>query len=64
MSLKPFKFVVQAIVIEEQGGAIVGERQSEPQTFYQAEMLKEWLDRFLIELSEDGGNPRSEQEEE
>lgn len=52
MSLRPFKFIVQAVVLEEEEGAITGERVSEPQTFYSAEATKEWLDSFINELAE------------
>jgi hypothetical protein len=50
MSLRPLKFIVQAVVLEENENEIVGERVSEPQTFYGADALKEWVDRFQMEL--------------
>ena len=53
MSLKPFKFIVQAVVIEEnEDGVIVGERTSEPQVFYGSDALKTWLDSFMTELED------------
>jgi hypothetical protein len=52
MSLRPLKIIVQAVVIEEnEDGKIVGERHSEPQTFYSPDDLKEWLDNFYSELN-------------
>lgn len=50
MSLKPFKFVVQIVLIEEEDDTIVGEKVSEPQTFYGADRLREFLDKFETDL--------------
>jgi hypothetical protein len=50
--LRPFKFIVQVVLIEEEEGEIVGERMSEPQAFYGADALKEWVDKFMAELPE------------
>jgi hypothetical protein len=50
MSLRPFKFIVQAVLLEEENGIIKGERQSEPVVFYSVEAVQEWLNRFADEV--------------
>lgn len=46
-TLKPFKFLVQAIVIETDGtGGIIGERPSDVVTVYGPAALREWIDNF------------------
>ena len=52
MSLRPLKFIVQAVVLEEDNGQIKGERSSEPQVFYDPDALKQWLDTFIAELEQ------------
>lgn len=45
--LRPFKYVVQAIVLEEDAdGAIIGERRTEPEVFYSADEAQAWLAAF------------------
>ena len=50
--LKPFKFAIQAVVIEvDDTGGILGEKSAEPVVFYSAEAAKEWLDNFEANLA-------------
>ena len=45
--LKPFKFIVQAVLLEENGrGEVTGERSTEPVVFYSADHLKDWAADF------------------
>lgn len=50
--LKPFKFIVQAVVIEEdEEGNVVGETTSEqPNLLYGVDALKEYADGFQAQL--------------
>jgi hypothetical protein len=52
MSLRPLKFITQVVLLEEDHGVIVGERQSEPVVHYSAEALEKWLAQFTEELAE------------
>lgn len=52
-SLKPFKFVVQAVVLEVDGtGGVVGERPGEVLTIYGTKQLEEWARGFEAKLAE------------
>jgi hypothetical protein len=47
MPLEPFKFVVQAVLLEKDSdGRITGECSTDPVTIYGVENLKEWIDHF------------------
>jgi len=51
MSVRPLKFIVQPVLLEEQDGVVTGERSSEqPLIFYSADALKEWLDEFPAQV--------------
>jgi hypothetical protein len=50
--LKPFKFVVQAVLLEhDDGGVIIGEHAAEPVALYGVDALRAWTDRFPDELA-------------
>lgn len=52
MTLKPLKFMVQAVVLElDEAGAIIGERVSEPLAVYTAEQLAEFVETFEAQLA-------------
>ena len=45
--LKPFKFIVQAVLLEENDkGIVTGERSTEPIVFYSADKLQDWAADF------------------
>lgn len=52
--LRPFKYVVTAVALEERNGELVGERISDPITFYGSDKLQAWIADFEQQLSEDG----------
>ena len=47
MELKPFKFIVQAVMLEfDDEGNPVGEKASEPMTFYGREAVEKFIQEF------------------
>ena len=49
--LKPFKFVIQAIVLECDGtGGIIAERPTNIATVYGAKAAHDWIDTFIRTL--------------
>lgn len=49
--LKPFKFMLQAVVLEVDGtGGIIAERPSNQVVVYGAKAAHEWIDTFLQTL--------------
>lgn len=61
MNLRPYKFVVQAIVQQvDENGNVVGESPAEPVSIFGCEALSRWADDFPFELArveagKDGG---------
>jgi hypothetical protein len=52
-SLRPFKFLVQAIVIEEDdAGEVLGERPGQVLTIYGVQQLAEWAANFESSLAD------------
>lgn len=49
--MRPFKFIVQAVLLEEQDGRIVGEQTTNPQVLY-GDTLAEVAERFDQQLAE------------
>lgn len=53
MTLRPYKFVVQAVVQElDQDGNVVAEHTTDPATVYGCAQLVEWASVFPAKLSE------------
>lgn len=49
--LKPFKFLVQAVMLAtDQAGNVIGEVRTEPETVYGTEALAEWAEGFPAAL--------------
>jgi hypothetical protein len=49
---KPFKYVLQAILLEVDGtGAVLGERPTEPVVVYGVDRVVEWANTFADELA-------------
>lgn len=52
MSLRPFKFIVQAVLTEhDEEGNVVGERQAEPVALYGVDKLTKWAEDFDGQLA-------------
>lgn len=63
MTLKPFKFLVQAVLIEEdEDGTIVGEQASQTQALYGIDALRKFVDTFEAEMTAlQNGRPPGEE---
>lgn len=53
MTLRPYKFVVQAIVqdVDDATGDVVGERASDPITLFGCEAVASWANEFPAQLA-------------
>lgn len=51
MSLRPYKFVIQAIVQQVEDDTVVGENVSEPVTLFGADAVVEWAESFTDKLA-------------
>ena len=52
MSLRPYKFIVQAIVQEVEGDVVVDEKTAEPVTLFGCEAVAQWAQEFKAKLAE------------
>lgn len=50
--LKPYKFVVQAIVQHVEGDEVLGEQSSEPVTLFGSDALAKWAEGFDAKLAQ------------
>ena len=55
MTLRPFKFVVQAVLLEEEDGKVTAERPVEPVVLYGADKLADWANAFEDNLKKVDG---------
>jgi hypothetical protein len=51
VTLRPYKFIVQAVVQETNEDAVVGEQTTEPVTLYGCDALAEWAGKFTERLT-------------
>lgn len=51
MSLRPYKFIVQAVVQQIEDDTVVGESASEPVTLFGATAVVEWAESFEDQLA-------------
>lgn len=57
MTLRPYKFVVQAVVQEtDEDGAVIAERPSEPVVVFSCSALEQWAREFPDKLAALGGD--------
>jgi hypothetical protein len=55
MPLHPFKFIIQAVLLEQDSeGKPLGEKVSEPVAVYGVEGLEMFIDNMKAQLNEDG----------
>lgn len=51
MNLRPYKFIVQAVVQQVEGDDVVGESAAEPVTLFGAQAVVEWAEGFADQLA-------------
>lgn len=52
MSLEPFKFIVQAVLLEtDEAGAATGERVCDPVALFGCDQLEQWAREFPAKLA-------------
>lgn len=51
MTLRPYKFIVQAVVQQVDGETVVGESAAEPVTLFGADALVAWAEGFDEQLA-------------
>lgn len=51
MHLRPYKYIMQAVVQRVEGETVIDELTCDPVTLYGAERVREWLDGFPDEVA-------------
>lgn len=51
MTLRPYKFIVQAVVQQVENDDVVGEVSAEPVTLFGAQAVVEWAESFADQLA-------------
>lgn len=51
MTLRPYKFIIQAVVQQIEDDAVVGETASDPVTLFGSEAVVEWAESFAEKLA-------------